>query len=89
MLSRFLAQARKALLAAYYVLDEDGSAGLGEEQLVGVLTAEAGVGISISQARTCRKPAFHGACSSEPCASAPAALEKSLNARSMACCVLL
>lgn len=33
------------MLAAFYVLDEDGHVGLTREQLVGVLTAEAGVGI--------------------------------------------
>lgn len=38
-------KARTALLAAYYVLDEDGQVGLSRDQLVGVLTAEAGVGI--------------------------------------------
>lgn len=40
-----LIQAHKALLAAYYVLDEDGALGVGEEQLVGVLTSEAGIGV--------------------------------------------
>lgn len=43
--SRLPPQARTALLAAYYVLDEDGQVGLSRDQLVGVLTAEAGVGI--------------------------------------------
>lgn len=38
-------QARTALLAAYYVLDEDGALGLSEGQLVGLLTSEAGIGV--------------------------------------------
>ncbi|CAM9499373.1 unnamed protein product, partial [Hapterophycus canaliculatus] len=43
-------QARNALLAAYFVLDDDALEGLSRDQLVGVLTAEAGVGINRSQA---------------------------------------
>lgn len=38
-------QARNALLAAYHILDDDGVEGLSRDQLVGVLTTEAGVGI--------------------------------------------
>lgn len=45
-----MVQARKALLAAYYVLDEDGALGLSEEQLVGVLTSEAGIGVGRAKA---------------------------------------
>ncbi|CAN0309916.1 unnamed protein product, partial [Discosporangium mesarthrocarpum] len=41
--------ARKALLAAYYVIDEEGHRGVGEEQLVKVLQL-AGVGITKRQA---------------------------------------
>lgn len=43
------AQARNALLAAYFILDDDGVRGLSREQLVGVLTTEAGVGIDTDQ----------------------------------------
>lgn len=43
--SRLPPQARTALLAAYYVLDEGGQVGLSRDQLIGVLTTEAGVGI--------------------------------------------
>lgn len=43
-------QARNALLAAYYVLDEDGVLGLSEEQVVGVLTAEPAIGVNRGQA---------------------------------------
>lgn len=45
-------QARNALLAAYYVLDEDGAMGLSKEQLVGVLTTKAGVGVDRGQVGT-------------------------------------
>lgn len=44
-----LAQARNALLAAYFILDDDGARGLSRDQLVGVLTTEAGVGIDTEQ----------------------------------------
>ncbi|CAM9717141.1 unnamed protein product [Scytosiphon promiscuus] len=47
---RYRRKARNALLAAYFVLDDDGLEGLTRDQLVGVLTAEAGVGIDRRQA---------------------------------------
>lgn len=49
-------QARNALLAAYYVLDEDGAKGLSEVELVGVLTAEAGIGVNVAQASAFEHP---------------------------------
>ncbi|CAN0026247.1 unnamed protein product [Ectocarpus fasciculatus] len=47
---RYRRKARNALLAAYFVLDGDGVEGLSRDQLVGVLTVEAGVGIDREQA---------------------------------------
>ncbi|CBN80110.1 K+ transporter, Kef-type [Ectocarpus siliculosus] len=46
---RYRRKARNALLAAYFVLDGDGVEGLSRDQLVGVLTVEAGVGIDREQ----------------------------------------
>lgn len=37
------------MLAAYFILDDDGVRGLSRDQLVGVLTTEAGVGIDTEQ----------------------------------------
>ncbi len=48
-------QARNALLAAYFILDDDGVDGLSREQLVGVLTTEAGVGIDRDQVEHWRR----------------------------------
>eukprot|EP00903_Cladosiphon_okamuranus_P010280 g9732.t2 len=47
---RYRRKARNALLAAYFILDDDGVRGLSRDQLVGVLTTEAGVGIDTEQA---------------------------------------
>eukprot|EP00752_Nemacystus_decipiens_P018420 g16518.t1 len=47
---RYRRKARNALLAAYFILDEDGVRGLSRDELVGVLTTEAGVGIDTEQA---------------------------------------
>lgn len=46
-----LRQARNALLAAYHILDDDGMGGLSRDQLVGVLTTEAGVGIDTGKVK--------------------------------------
>ncbi|CAM9975211.1 unnamed protein product, partial [Ectocarpus sp. 12 AP-2014] len=46
---RYRRKARNALLAAYFVLDGDGMEGLSRDQVVGVLTVEAGVGIDREQ----------------------------------------
>ncbi|CAM9588976.1 unnamed protein product [Ectocarpus sp. 4 AP-2014] len=46
---RYRRKARNALLAAYFVLDGDGVEGLSRDQVVGVLTVEAGVGIDREQ----------------------------------------
>lgn len=44
-------QARNALLAAYHILDDDGLEGLSRDQLVGVLTTEAGIGIDTEKVK--------------------------------------
>lgn len=43
------------MLAAYFILDDDGVDGLSRDQLVGVLTTEAGVGIDRDQVRRLAK----------------------------------
>lgn len=49
-------QARNALLAAYYILDEGGDMGLSREQVVEVLTAKTGVNIDqLHVSRTLKK----------------------------------
>ncbi|CAM9781465.1 unnamed protein product [Pylaiella littoralis] len=47
---RYRRKARNALLAAYHILDDDGLEGLSRDQLVGVLTTEAGIGIDTEKA---------------------------------------